>query len=135
MDGLLIGSVQMILMISSARVTNLHQKGLACEALQEDENWIYAAVFLSLSTIAPKESLRKFMNEFSEIYNAIVESDKNTAPGNKRRWPTCGRGLLGGEQKLYTPTGTTGYCVIAYLPNPDQNGKLLELPPSFSPRT
>jgi len=30
-----------------------------------------------------------------------------------------------GEQTIYTQTGPVGYCVIAYLPNPDHNGIVL----------
>jgi hypothetical protein len=30
-----------------------------------------------------------------------------------------------GEQAIYTPSGPAGYCTIAYLPNPDHNGRVL----------
>jgi hypothetical protein len=30
-----------------------------------------------------------------------------------------------GEHDLYSEAGTVGYCVVAYLPNPEHNGKVL----------
>ena len=30
-----------------------------------------------------------------------------------------------GEQAVYAPSGTSAYCTIAYLPNPDHNGRVL----------
>jgi hypothetical protein len=32
-----------------------------------------------------------------------------------------------GEQSSYIPTGSVGYCTVAYLPNPDHNGSVLLL--------
>jgi hypothetical protein len=30
-----------------------------------------------------------------------------------------------GEQSSYIPTGSVGYCTVAFLPNPDHNGSVL----------
>jgi len=35
------------------------------------------------------------------------------------------RAPAAGEQKIYTPGITSGYCVVAYLPNPSNDGKVL----------
>ena len=32
---------------------------------------------------------------------------------------------MAGEQKVYTHTDSDGYCVVAYLPNPNSSGKVL----------
>lgn len=35
------------------------------------------------------------------------------------------RAPAAGEQSTYIPTGSVGYCTVAYLPNPDHNGSVL----------
>jgi hypothetical protein len=35
------------------------------------------------------------------------------------------RAPIAGEQSTYIPSGSVGYCTVAYLPNPDQNGSVL----------
>jgi len=37
------------------------------------------------------------------------------------------RAPVAGEQSSYIPTGSVGYCTVAYLPNPDHNGSVLLL--------
>ncbi len=37
------------------------------------------------------------------------------------------RAPAAGEQSTYIPTGSVGYCTVAYLPNPDHNGSVLLL--------
>ncbi|HKN19982.1 MAG TPA: hypothetical protein VJX73_01120 [Terracidiphilus sp.] len=37
------------------------------------------------------------------------------------------RAPAAGEQSTYIPTGSMGYCTVAYLPNPDHNGSVLLL--------
>lgn len=37
------------------------------------------------------------------------------------------RAPIAGEQSTYIPTGSVGYCTVAYLPNPDHNGSVLLL--------
>jgi hypothetical protein len=37
------------------------------------------------------------------------------------------RAPTAGEQSTYIPTGSVGYCTVAYLPNPDHNGSVLLL--------
>lgn len=62
-------------------------------------------------------------NPWDELYesrmNFTAIFGSNGAISVKNRAPAAG------EQKIYTPTGPVGYCVIAYLPNPDHNGIVL----------
>ena len=39
--------------------------------------------------------------------------------------PVTNRAPAPGEQSIYTPTDGVQYCVVAYLPNPEHNGKIL----------
>jgi hypothetical protein len=59
-------------------------------------------------------------NPWDEIFdnrmNFITEFD---SPRVVNRAPAAG------EQAVYPQTGSVGYCVIAYLPNPDRNGVVL----------
>jgi hypothetical protein len=62
-------------------------------------------------------------NPWDELYEgrmnftAIFDSDGSISVKN--------RAPAAGEQKIYTQTDRVGYCVIAYLPNPDHNGIVL----------
>jgi len=61
----------------------------------------------------PWDELYESRMNFTAIFdNNGVISVKNHAPA-------------AGEQAIYTQTGPVGYCVIAYLPNPDHNGIVL----------
>jgi hypothetical protein len=56
---------------------------------------------------------------FDDRLNFIVKlgSDETSAIVN--------RAPAAGEQSIYTHSDSVGYCVVAYLPNPDSNGKVL----------
>jgi hypothetical protein len=62
-------------------------------------------------------------NPWDELYegrmNFTAIFDSNGLISVKNRAPAAG------EQTIYTQTGPVGYCVIAYLPNPDHNGIVL----------
>jgi hypothetical protein len=67
----------------------------------------------------------RIANPWDELFesqlNFVVTSDRNGFSTVSNRAPTAG------EQKVYVPTTPVGYCVVAYLPNPGQNGKVLLL--------
>ncbi len=50
-------------------------------------------------------------------FTVALDSDDSSAIIN--------RAPAAGEQKVYSRTDSTGYCVVAYLPNPNSNGKVL----------
>jgi hypothetical protein len=67
----------------------------------------------------------RIANPWDELFesqlNFVVTSDKEGFATVSNRAPTAG------EQKVYIPTTSMGYCVVAYLPNPGQTGKVLLL--------
>jgi hypothetical protein len=58
---------------------------------------------------------------FESRMNFVAKSDGDTPTYIVNRSPSSG------EQGVYTPTGSVGYCTVAYLPNPDHNGSVLLL--------
>ena len=56
---------------------------------------------------------------FDNRLNFTVKLDNEEASAIVDRSPAPG------EQSVYTRTDTSGYCVVAYLPNPNSNGKVL----------
>lgn len=60
-------------------------------------------------------------NLFEERMNFMWTQDKNNVNS------ITNKTTLAGEQKIYTETDTAGYCVLAYLPNLGNNGKVLLL--------
>jgi hypothetical protein len=64
-------------------------------------------------------------NPWDEIFenrmNFTAESGGGTPTYIANRAPAAG------EQSIYAPTGSVGYCTVAYLPNPDRNGSVLLL--------
>lgn len=65
----------------------------------------------------------RIANPWEEIFdnqlNFTVTYDQNGFPSIANRAPARG------ESSVYSIAGSTGYSVAAYLPNPDQNGKVL----------
>jgi len=60
----------------------------------------------------------------------FTEGDPGVAPGI-----LTNKSPKAGEQKTYIPTDSVGYCVVAYLPNPDRNTKVLLIEGSSSEAT
>jgi hypothetical protein len=56
---------------------------------------------------------------FDGRLNFSIKLDPEEASAVVNREPAAG------EQSVYTKTDTGGYCVVAYLPNPNGNGKVL----------
>lgn len=56
---------------------------------------------------------------FDSRLNFSVKLDGDSSSAILNRAP------ITGEQSIYTRTDSTGYCVVAYLPNPGSNGKVL----------
>ncbi|HUX28384.1 MAG TPA: hypothetical protein VMV39_06330 [Terracidiphilus sp.] len=67
-----------------------------------------------------------WMELFEDHLNFIVEHKQGglLPPGTPHSFVT-NRSPAAGEQTTYTPTSTMGYCTVAYLPNPEHNGRVL----------
>lgn len=66
---------------------------------------------------------------FEGRLNFSMTSDASDFGTVMNRAPTAG------ERQSYRSTDSTGYCVVAYLPNPDNNGKVLLLEGTSSEAT
>jgi hypothetical protein len=57
----------------------------------------------------------------------LLNSRLNFSEGSYSKTPSrvINRAPVTGEQASYTPNGAVEYCVVAYMPNPDNNGKIL----------
>jgi hypothetical protein len=65
-------------------------------------------------TVNPWEELFENRLNFAEVAN-----------DGTRLSPVTNKSPAPGEQSVYTPTDGVQYCAVAYLPNPDHNGKIL----------
>lgn len=62
-------------------------------------------------------------------WGELFENRTNFTAKSNGDTPTyiLNRSPFSGEQSVYTPSGSVGYCTVAYLPNPDHNGSILLL--------
>lgn len=88
------------------------------------------------STLAAQDNLiligAAYTNPWQQLYAGrlnFLESAKTTSPVVVNNSPQPG------EQKTYTPTRGIGYCVVAYLPSPNNNTKALLIEGSSSEAT
>ena len=67
-----------------------------------------------------------WMELFEDRLSFVVErkQDSEQTPGAAHAY-VVNRSPAAGEQATYTPSATMGYCTVAYLPNPERNGKVL----------
>jgi hypothetical protein len=66
----------------------------------------------------------RIANPWDELFDSrlnfqVISNDSNDVGTVTNRAPAAG------EQGNYVSTDSVGYCVVAYLPNPDSNGKVL----------
>lgn len=97
--------------------------------------------FLALDPLGNKFHLyyaRKYMSDLIRRDNVILVGSRIANPwaelfedrmnftiqSNDTYW-IANRAPAAGEQKIYTWAGSVGYCVVAYLPNPNHNGNVL----------
>ena len=74
-----------------------------------------------------KDNVILLSNPTSNPWVHLFENRLNFTeqPNSTRESPVTNRAPAAGEQAVYLPTDTTGYCVVAYLPKPDGTGKML----------
>jgi len=74
-----------------------------------------------------KDNVILFGSPTSNPWDELFESRLNFTeePNSDYQSPVINHSPATGEQAIYTPTETVGYCVVAYLPKPDHNGKIL----------
>jgi len=64
-------------------------------------------------------------NGLSNPWEQLFESRMNFAANSDNFYNVINRAPAAGEQNIYKNTLDTKYCVVAYLPNLDHNGKVL----------
>jgi hypothetical protein len=69
----------------------------------------------------------RISNPWSELFEGQLNFIENTGFEGLGVTTVTNRHPLPGEQPLYTSTDAVGYCVVAYLPNPGHDGKVLLL--------
>jgi hypothetical protein len=101
----------------------LSERILALDPLGRSFHLYYARKFMS--DLIRRDNVilvgSRIANPWAELFegrmNFTIQSDDNYWIAN--------RAPAAGEQKIYTWTGSVGYCVVAYLPNPDHSGNVL----------
>ncbi|MGO8789300.1 MAG: hypothetical protein ACLQVL_18205, partial [Terriglobia bacterium] len=79
------------------------------------------------STLAGQDNLILIGSQYSNPWQQLFEARLNF----KENPPDVGPGSVinsspkAGENAIYAPTESVGYCVVAYLPNPDRGTKAL----------
>ncbi len=74
-----------------------------------------------------KDNVILLSNPTSNPWVNLFENHLNFTeqPNSAGESPVTNHAPAAGEQAVYFPTDTTGYCVVAYLPKPDDTGKML----------
>ena len=74
-----------------------------------------------------KDNVILLSNPTSNPWIDLFENRLNFTeqPNSAHESVVTNRTPAAGEQPVYTPTDTTGYCVVAYLPKSDNTGKML----------
>lgn len=111
--------------LASADVFRLAQRILALDPSGKKFHLFHAREYTP--TLFRRDNVILIGGRISNPWDELLENqmnfnvvyDGNGFPSIKNNKPTAG------EQDTYTLTGSTGYSVAAYLPNPDRNGKVL----------
>jgi hypothetical protein len=75
----------------------------------------------------------QYTNPWQQLFSNQLNFLAN--PPNKLPGSVINRAPRAGESSTYMPTDAVGYCVVAYLPNPDRNTKVLIIEGSSSEAT
>jgi hypothetical protein len=67
----------------------------------------------------------RISNPWSELFEDHLNFTENTIFEGLGETTVANRAPRAGEQQTYIATDAVGYCVVAYLPNPGHEGKVL----------
>ena len=67
----------------------------------------------------------RISNPWSEMFEGRLNFKENTLFQGLGVTTVTNRNPMNGEPPVYTSTDAAGYCVVAYLPNPGHDGKVL----------
>ncbi|MGA8632182.1 MAG: hypothetical protein WB573_17670, partial [Terracidiphilus sp.] len=77
----------------------------------------------------------RISNPWSEMFEGRLNFKENTLFQGLGVTTVTNRNPMNGEPPVYTSTDAAGYCVVAYLPNPGHDGKVLLLEGTSSEAT
>jgi hypothetical protein len=92
----------------------------------EDKVHIYNSRDFS-SSLLSRDNVVLIGSGYTNPWEDLFDSRLNFAetPGHGSYGPIINKAPRAGESERYIPTADAGYCVVAYLPNPDDNTKAL----------
>jgi hypothetical protein len=105
----------------------LAQRILTLDPLGEKIHLYYAREYMP--SLIKQENVILIGSPIANPWDELFESHMNFSVIPNSGVPTfiTNRAPATGEQSTYTPTGSVGYCTVAYLPNPDHSGSVLLL--------
>lgn len=113
--------------LGSSSDFKLGQRILALDPLGKNIHLYYARDYMP--ALLKQDNVILIGSSIANPWGELFESRTNFTAKSDGDTPTyiVNRSPLPGEQSVYTPTGSVGYCTVAYLPNPDHNGSILLL--------
>lgn len=89
------------------------------------------------STLATQDNVVLIGSRYSNPWQELFESQLNFAenPPGVSPGTIVNKAPKAGERPVYTPSDAVGYCIVAYLQNPDRNTKALLIEGSSSEAT
>ena len=105
----------------------LAQRILALDPLRKNVHFYYARDYMP--ALVKQDNVILIGSSIANPWGELFESRMNFVAKSNGDTPTyiANRSPSSGEQTIYTPTDSVGYCTVAYLPNPDHNGSVLLL--------
>jgi hypothetical protein len=105
----------------------LAQRIVALDPLGKNVHLYYARDYMP--ALIKQDNVILIGSSIANPWAELFESHMNFIAKSTSDTPTyiINRSPSAGEQAIYTPTDSIGYCTVAYLPNPDHNGSVLLL--------
>jgi len=113
--------------LESSSDFRLARRILALDPLGQHIHLYYAREFMP--TLLKQDNVILIGSPIANPWDELFESRLTFNATLNNGTPTfiTNRAPAAGEQSSYIPTGSVGYCTVAYLPNPDHNGSVLLL--------
>jgi len=105
----------------------LAQRIVALDPLGKNVHLYYARDYMP--ALVKQDNVILIGSSIANPWAELFESHMNFIAKSTSDTPTyiVNRSPSAGEQAIYTPTDSIGYCTVAFLPNPDHNGSVLLL--------
>ncbi len=112
--------------VSRAGEVKLVQRILLLDPLGKNLHFYHAREYMP--ALATQDNVILFGNPTANPWDELYENRLNftqAAADGHDLIPVTNRAPAHGERATYIPSDTIQYCVVAYLPNPDHNGRIL----------